>query len=1057
MARTETAVGGGGGAPARLPFVGRGELLERIRERWDSVREEGRTACLLLEAPEGMGKSRLLEELALRLEHPECLVRKGSAAADAGGPPDLAALLAPDSRKRPLLVLLDSCEHLAFPSLVRLAELLRAPRARGCLLVLAGRPFLLALRGCLDPWMEDRPDLPPLDETELRECWRGLFGHETSPAVAQALLETGSGNPAVLRHLLLGLREGGWVQADATGQSRLTPAEVREVAEQWVDDLCRTRLGALAPGQRRLVERLGVLGEVFSREAARLLLGHEADGLLDELEVAGLAGPPRHPALRLAGPPSLEGLVAWRDEVVARRLGRVRAPLPAAALDLLTGTTPVYSLVPFLHLERGTALPVDERRMLALLTTCEQVLLAQQRQADPSPGRRVAEALWSLLEGLHGWRDHQELRAAAGRLLAARLFLMGRQAGGAEFKRAVDLLLDLTREAVDPRLLELRLLTLIQLNRHQMRQDAGDPSGARQEIALLARNHPPLRRHRFYRVFLGDVGLMAWGRGQHATLDWVEAQLDGMLADEEDPEARAQARQRVGLTLLSHFQDRAGAELRHRQAAELATVVPGSDAAFPALRLHLLLQDGRLDSFLEHWEGARNLWQRRDLVRNLAVGDSWWRAVQALGGVDPALLAEPSPSQREVLADLPLVEAALLLGHDAWAARRLEGLTVLSAADRAGRRLQYLWAWGPTGRGAARQGLRRLDPHEEDPPRLRELAGVLVPGRGWSAEVESRAALLLARPVARLDHLLVLQTLAGQALARPALRPAVVAALDDAMDWCCQRWLGLVVRAWLQRFSTLFPAARRRAWLRRAERARLWPEAGLERAGGQGIRLEVLGPLSLRLPGQPPRRVRGARQRDLLAALALAPLLRVPLPRGEFRALAAGLDPDAPIARVRNLLALSVHRLRHQLGDEAFLSDKDGMRLNPALVTVDLHEVARELDEAERLLTQDQEAGAARHLRTVLQALATGLPFADCFHPLYDAVREDLRARSRSLALQCARRLAPAPEGRALLEALFRLDEEDEEVGDEWAAALEQDHRAAEARVVRSRSHGGAA
>lgn len=309
--------------------MGREDLLERIQDRWRSVREEGRTACILLEAAEGMGKTRVLGELARRLDLPECLLRSAVVPRDSVGLPDLESLLAPDTRKGPLLLLLDACEHLPFPAALLMAERLRLHRPGGCLVVLAGRPSLLALRGCLDAWLEDLPTLPPLDEAALRDCWRGLFGHETSPAVAQALVAACAGNPAVLLHVMKGLVEAGWVQADATGQSRLTPAEVREVADQWVDNLCQARLGALAPRRRRLAARLGVLGAVFSREAARHLLGGEADELLDDLERAGLAGPPRRPQLRLAGPPSRETLVAWRDDVVAKRLQLPRGPLPA--------------------------------------------------------------------------------------------------------------------------------------------------------------------------------------------------------------------------------------------------------------------------------------------------------------------------------------------------------------------------------------------------------------------------------------------------------------------------------------------------------------------------------------------------------------------------------------------------------------------------------------------------------------------------------------------------------------------------------------------------------
>ena len=58
-------------------FIGRETLLQDIREILASTRDEPRTVVLLLRAPGGMGKTRLLEEVLMRLGHPEVHRRLG--------------------------------------------------------------------------------------------------------------------------------------------------------------------------------------------------------------------------------------------------------------------------------------------------------------------------------------------------------------------------------------------------------------------------------------------------------------------------------------------------------------------------------------------------------------------------------------------------------------------------------------------------------------------------------------------------------------------------------------------------------------------------------------------------------------------------------------------------------------------------------------------------------------------------------------------------------------------------------------------------------------------
>lgn len=1067
-----------------LPYCGRSTQLSELEDFWAAALREGEGGCVLVEGAEGEGKSRLLRELARACADQdsrilqaawgslapgglealaEALESGQSPAGKRSGPQDaearLTRLLATTDR-RPFLLLLDECERMPFEAGLALISLLRGLRNQPFLVVLAGRPPLLLLRSSLEPLLLRTLRLELLREEDVRQLWQRLFSQDASPALCLTLAEASAGSPLALRHLLRRLIEAGWIQAGEGGRSRLIPAELKELCEALMRDFCLGRLAALQPAQRRDLQTLGALGPVFSREAARRLLGSRSDELLDALELARLAGPPLIPPLRVAGPPSREPLVELTDSLLASWISSQADALPEEALDLLAGDWPLYSLVPFLRMEQAQLGQPEETWLRKLLEASEKVVLAQQRSADPARGEIVSQAAWVVLERHPQWRGIPALRLAACRLLIARLFLLRGQAGASAFLEQVQCLLELTRAPDDPIMAELRLQTLIHLHRHHLRLGDSGLEDVRQEIVDLQEAHPVLRRHQAFRIFLGDLGLMAWGRGQHGSSGWVEEQMNLLLRDEPAAAARTLLLQRVGVTLLAQFETRAEEEARLELARELSISVPASDAVFPALRLHMLLQAGRLGEFLDSWESAREIWIRRGLRRNLEVALAWHQAVLVLCGEEPQRLVpadaaskDPFPAA-ETLRELPLLQAALLTGHADWAGRRLLTLQVSVEADRAAKRLQYHWAHQTRGRAAELRALRGLPASPEDPPRLLALLTCLANlDEGRVEEGRQQARRLLELPPARLDHLLILQTLLSRTGRQATLQAEARQALEDAFTWCVERQLGWVVRAWSRQFGELLGAPRRRGWARRSELARVWSSGGhaTQEAGVEGAWLQLIGGTRLRLAGQSQeRRIRGARMRCLLAALVADQALREPLPLDDFRALATGVERGEAAGRTRNILAIGVHRLRQLLGPDAVLGAEGRPRLNPARIQVDVLRVIQDLEAAEEALRGGRPQAARQRLDQVLGRLRRGLPFQDQYQALFESLRDDLESRTRALGMETARLLAErdGPEARPLLEQLFHWHPDDEEVAGWLARSLEAEGRSAEALVV---------
>src|SRR6478735_7855279 len=107
------------------------------------------------------------------------------------------------------------------------------------------------------------------------------------------------------------------------------------------------------------------------------------------------------------------------------------------------------------------------------------------------------------------------------------------------------------------------------------------------------------------------------------------------------------------------------------------------------------------------------------------------------------------------------------------------------------------------------------------------------------------------------------------------------------------------------------------------------------------ITVQLLGGASLRSPDGPLTGPPAQRHRIALLTLVACAW---PQPLARDRALAL-LWPEKDTASARRLLNLSVHVLRTALGDDAITSSGDGLLLEPARITCDLHDFRRAIDD----------------------------------------------------------------------------------------------------------------
>jgi ATP/maltotriose-dependent transcriptional regulator MalT len=319
------------------PFVGRGEELRALEQVLAAV-DQGRRAAIEVLGEAGIGKSRLLAELAARAEARRWLVLSGSASElerdvpfsvlvdaldeyvrglDPGRfsgltedmrtelahvLPSLSALpsagamalqheryrshravralLEHLAQTRPLVLVLDDLHWADSASIELLAALLRRPPAAEVLLALALRPRPLseqlsaALERAHRAGTLTRVELDALTAVEARE----LLGETVDVADANTLYEESGGNPFYLEQLARSLhRAGGTTSGSAISLSGVPSGVAASLSEE---------LALVSDMGRRVLEGAAVAGDPFEPElaaAAAATSEIEAMDAVDEL------------------------------------------------------------------------------------------------------------------------------------------------------------------------------------------------------------------------------------------------------------------------------------------------------------------------------------------------------------------------------------------------------------------------------------------------------------------------------------------------------------------------------------------------------------------------------------------------------------------------------------------------------------------------------------------------------------------------------------------------------------------------------------------------------
>ncbi|MDI3288896.1 serine/threonine-protein kinase [Polyangium sp. 15x6] len=286
-----------------MPFVGRKRELALLLRAFEATREEPVSRAVVVVAPAGMGKSRLLRELRARIEAREkdvlflvgrseplgatayamladALRGRGARELSTTSERQVSAgfvdgrvaraqiertfleFLRGESAARPVVLALEDVHHADARS-VRLVERALVELSDQPLFVLAlARPDVEDVYPRLWGDRAERMVLSPLVRRDAEELARAALGPEASEVVAERIVDRAAGNPLFVEELARAARDA--------GEEGERPATL--VA------MLQARLGRLGPEARRALVAASIFGTRFWRGGVLALMDREGHG-----------------------------------------------------------------------------------------------------------------------------------------------------------------------------------------------------------------------------------------------------------------------------------------------------------------------------------------------------------------------------------------------------------------------------------------------------------------------------------------------------------------------------------------------------------------------------------------------------------------------------------------------------------------------------------------------------------------------------------------------------------------------------------------------------------
>ncbi len=1028
-----------------LPFVGREKETGRILEFARGRGESSELRALLLSGEAGSGKSRLVEESILRMESEGLLIihtklRPDSAVAPAPllavalwSSPSVGPLLReePDPtlpsvigavrrlcRLRKTVLVVEDAHLLEGAGVREFGLFVEALAEEPLVLLVAARPAEMTARGAFEAYLIEEIHLPPLDDGDLRRLWDDLFGTTADPAVLQILQEATLGNPLAFRSALRGAINAGVLSDDGDEWGvTVDSGTFREMAERSARRLTEGMASHLSEEERLAAVRLARLGETFSPEGARFLIG-DADRMISHLLFKGVLVRSTAAVASLRDP-AVRGLpFAFAHSLLHRTLLEREEPLSLPLLQMIASDVPFYSVTPFLMLEGDS---VEDISTDLLFQVVEKTIIIANR-IDRSADWKLASGIWEIIERIstkvvERTGDEEMNRRLQLHILATRLTLLGREDESEEYLELSTRLLEETRaglETGDEEMLALHIRSHLHLFRYASRRDRSRCSRLIERVESLVGRYPALRMSGEYRFFLRTIGSCAYIFGFYLRdLQYVENAC--RLAAEQsggDPEVYREWLHDFGFYLLSSFTTLEELQ-RKRELLEELQRKRATRPHYYIREIAFQLETGWNREALELIAKYRPILRDIGLLRTVA---------SCIIYESEALIAGDIPLET-VLAKVdeafidPTVEPAVQDRRREHVGRNLAALSVINGRFDDVRRLHEALGVDegndpliarilltlPTLDGLRGAELVRpsagpesvdIDDPDADLDVLIPIVRALLENRPPSAEELKELHAFLAEPILRRYRVLAFQ--AALALVCELERRAFLTVdadwkqrgettVETTLAWLSERDMIKAGSWFFGNFARFLSPEREGVWREKfgGSGEETLPIEGEDRR----VEVTMLGTITFRHPGGEPERLRGGRNHLMLGLLVADAILKVRLTRNAFVTLASGIEDDPD--RARRGMNMAVLRLREAIGQDVVLTDGETPRLNRELVRVDLIEARELLTEADGLIRKGLLTRGVDLVRNVFEISGGDVPFPGLYEDLFENLRRE--------------------------------------------------------------------
>ncbi|MBK9247656.1 MAG: ATP-binding protein [Ignavibacteria bacterium] len=286
------------------------------------------------------------------------------------------------------------------------------------------------------------------------------------------------------------------------------------------------------------------------------------------------------------------------------------------------------------------------------------------------------------------------------------------------------------------------------------------------------------------------------------------------------------------------------------------------------------------------------------------------------------------------------------------------------------------------------------------------------------------------------------------------LRPQIRSAIFRTMDWLIESKRIVFACIFPRYFPEYFDEPEIPLWSKRITHELEDQYQRLhynETNSATPLSLSIVGKVSFQYSGTDEHQtIKGSRLKCILGLMALDLTLTKPLTRQEFFDVVAGEEQDDETKR--NTVKVAVYQLRKLLGKDSIIQGKHAPRLNLDYCKIDYIDVWKALLKAEKDVANNKLYNARNKLLYVLRTMNGNVLFPTLYETIFETAREEFETRLRRLILRVCRSIIQVGDSSSCELILQLADHQlsgDQEINDLLVDVLHGQHKFTEAFRVK--------